>query len=99
MSTDGISLSTHVLDTGKGSPADGVLVVLYRGDMFMAETRTDADGRARLSENLDPGTYRLLFHPPSPFFKRVELEVELGEGHYHVPLLVSPYGCASYRGS
>jgi 5-hydroxyisourate hydrolase len=93
------SLSTHVLDTGAGAPAAGVLVVLYRGDMFMTETRTDEDGRARLGDDLDPGTYRLVFHPPSPFFKRVELEVALGAGHFHVPLLVSPYGCASYRGS
>jgi len=93
------SLSTHVLDTSAGAPAAGVLVVLYRGDMFMTETRTDDDGRARLGDHLDPGTYRLVFHPPSPFFKRVELEVELGAGHFHVPLLVSPYACASYRGS
>ena len=57
------------------------------------------DGRAWLSDDLDPGTYRLVFHPPSPFFKRVELEVDLDDGHYHVPLLVSPYSCASYRGS
>ena len=93
------SLSTHVLDTGAGRPAEGVLVVLYRGDMFMLEARTDEDGRARLADDLDPGTYRLVFHPPSPFFKRVELEVDLDEGHFHVPLLVSPYSCASYRGS
>jgi 5-hydroxyisourate hydrolase len=99
MSTAAVSLSTHVLDTGSGTPADGVLVVLYRGDMFMAEMRTDADGRAQLSDDLDPGTYRLVFHPPSPFFRRVELEVELDDGHHHIPLLVSPYGCASYRGS
>ncbi|MEO5576742.1 MAG: hydroxyisourate hydrolase [Gaiellaceae bacterium] len=99
MTAAAISLSTHVLDIGAGTPADGVLVVLYRGDMFMTETRTDAEGRARLSDDLDPGTYRLVFHPPSPFFKRVELEVELDEGHYHVPLLVSPYSCVSYRGS
>jgi 5-hydroxyisourate hydrolase len=94
-----VSLSTHVLDTGTGAPAAGVLIVLYRGDMFIHEARTDDDGRARLGEGLDPGAYRLVFHPPSPFFRRVELEVELGEGHYHVPLLVSPYACASYRGS
>ena len=75
-----ISLSTHVLDTGAGDPAEGVLVVLYRGDMFLAETRTDGDGRARLAESLDPGTYRLVFHPPSPFFKRVELEIALDDG-------------------
>ena len=94
-----ISLSTHVLDTAAGTPAAGVLIVLYRGDMFIAETRTDDDGRAQLGDGLDPGAYRLVFHPPSPFFRRVELEVELAEGHYHVPLLVSPYACASYRGS
>ena len=94
-----VSLSTHVLDTAAGSPARGVLVVLYRGDMFMTEGRTDDDGRASLADDLDPGTYRLVFHPPSPFFKRVELEVALEDGHYHVPLLVSPYSCASYRGS
>jgi 5-hydroxyisourate hydrolase len=99
MTDTGISLSTHVLDTSAGRPAEGVLIVLYRGDMFLAEQRTDDDGRARLGDDLDPGAYRLVFHPPSPFFKRVELEVELEGGHYHVPLLVSPYSCASYRGS
>jgi 5-hydroxyisourate hydrolase len=99
MTSTGISLSTHVLDTGVGKPAGGVLIVLYRGDMFMTEARSDGDGRARLGDDLDPGSYRLVFHPPSPFFKRVELEVQLDEGHYHVPLLISPYSCASYRGS
>jgi 5-hydroxyisourate hydrolase len=94
-----ISLSTHVLDTGAGAPAAGVAVELHLGATLVAEGRTDADGRARLAEELEPGAYRLVFHPPSPFFRRVELEVELTEGHYHVPLLVSPYSCASYRGS
>jgi len=40
-----------------------------------------------------------VFFPSSPFFRRVELEVDLGAGHHHVPLLISSYGCASYRGS
>jgi 5-hydroxyisourate hydrolase len=93
------SLSTHVLDTGAGRPAAGVRVELHRGAALLAEARTDVDGRARLADDLAPGTYRLVFHPPSPFFRRVELEVELGEGHHHVPLLVSPFSCASYRGS
>ena len=93
------SLSTHVLDTGAGEPATGVAIELYRGDALVIEAHTDEDGRARLSDELEPGTYRLVFHPPSPFFTRVELEVELGDGHFHVPLLVSPYSCASYRGS
>jgi 5-hydroxyisourate hydrolase len=93
------SLSTHVLDTGAGRPAAGVIVELSRDAAVVATTQTDADGRARLADELEPGSYRLVFHPPSRFFTRVELQVELSEGHYHVPLLVSPYGCASYRGS
>jgi 5-hydroxyisourate hydrolase len=95
-----VSLSTHVLDTGAGRPAQGVLVELLREGEPMTTGETDADGRiARLADGLEPGTYSLVFHPPSEFFTRVELEVELVDGHYHVPLLVSPYGCASYRGS
>ena len=94
-----VSLSTHVLDTAAGRPAAGVSVELLRGGASVASAATDGDGRARLAEGLEPGTYSLVFHPPSPFFRRVELEVELTDGHYHVPLLVSPYSCASYRGS
>jgi 5-hydroxyisourate hydrolase len=94
------SLSTHVLDTERGSPAQGVHVELHRADELVAEGRTDGDGRiADLLPGLEPGVYRLVFHPPSPFFRRIELEIELGEGHTHIPLLVSSYGCASYRGS
>jgi 5-hydroxyisourate hydrolase len=94
-----VSLSTHVLDTAEGRPAVAVRVELLREATVVAEAETDADGRARLAESIEPGTYRLVFHPPSPFFTRVELQVELADGHHHVPLLVSPYGCASYRGS
>ena len=93
------SLSTHVLDTAAGRPAADVHVELFRDGSPVAAGTTDPDGRARLADELEPGIYRLVFHPPSPFFRRVELEVELGEGHYHVPLLVSPYSCASDRGS
>ena len=94
------SLSTHVLDTAAGRPARGVSVELLRDAERVAAGETDEDGRIPdLAAGLDPGAYRLVFHPPSPFFRRVELEVVLADGHYHVPLLVSPYGCASYRGS
>ena len=94
------SLSTHVLDTGRGEPARGVRVELMRGDEAVGAGETDEGGRIpELATGLDPGDYRLVFHPPSPFFRRVELEISLDEGHYHVPLLFSPYGCASYRGS
>jgi 5-hydroxyisourate hydrolase len=67
---------------------------------LVAQGETNDDGRIpELGAGLSPGRYALVFHPPSPFFRRVELEVELGEGHHHIPLLVSPYSCASYRGS
>ena len=95
-----MTISTHVLDTERGAPAAGVPVELLRGDGTIAgQGVTDDDGRVRDLADVEPGTYRLVFHPPSPFFRRVELEVELGEGHYHVPLLVSSYACATYRGS
>ena len=94
------SVSTHVLDTSSGRPAVGVRVELVRERDVMQSGETDADGRiAELATGLEPGRYALVFWPPSPFFTRVELEIELVDGHYHVPLLVSPYGCASYRGS
>ncbi len=94
------SLSTHVLDTGRGEPASGVLVELFQGEEIVASGVTGKDGRiADFAAELDAGSYRLVFHPDSDFFARVELEVALGEGHFHVPLLVSPYSCTSYRGS
>ena len=95
-----VSISTHVLDTGAGKPAVGVRVELLQNHEVLASADTDGDGRVReLASGLEPGSYALVFWPPSPFFRRVELEVELTDGHHHVPLLVSPYGCASYRGS
>lgn len=94
------SLSTHVLDTGSGTPARGVKVELLRGLDVVATGETDHDGRiTSLADNLDEGLYALVFYPASPFFRRVELALELESGHYHVPLLVSPYSCVTYRGS
>ena len=93
------SLSTHVLDTAAGSPVAGVPVELLRAGEEIARAHTDADGRARLADGLEAGAYRLVFHPLSAFFRRVELEIELEDGHYHVPLVVSPYSCVTYRGS
>jgi 5-hydroxyisourate hydrolase len=94
-----MTVSTHVLDTERGRPAAGVRVELYRGDELIGAGTTDDDGRIALLSDAESGVYRIVFHPPSPFFRRVELEVELAAGHTHVPLLVSSYACASYRGS
>jgi len=93
-------ISTHVLDTGRGVPAAGIRVQLFHGDELVGEGETDADGRIRELAEVGPGVYRLVFHPESPFFKRIEAEVEIEAGRdYHVPLLLSPYACAIYRGS
>ena len=89
-----MSISTHVLDTERGEPARGVRVELYRGDELVDGRIPDLAG-----EDAEPDVYRLVFHPRSPFFRRVEIEIELGPGHYHVPLLLAPYSCALYRGS
>jgi 5-hydroxyisourate hydrolase len=94
-----VSLSTHVLDTERGRPGSGVRVELRRGEEVVASVETDDEGRARLADDLDPGRYSLAFEPPSPYFRRIELELELNDGHHHVPLLVSSFGCVTYRGS
>ena len=93
------SISTHVLDTEHGRPAQGVRVELFRGEEHVAAAETNDDGRIGALAEVEPGAYRLVFHPPSPFFRRVELEIALEDGHYHVPLLLSPYSCTTYRGS
>ena len=94
-----VTVSTHVLDTERGQPAAGIRVELWRGEELVGSGETDADGRIAELADASQGTYRIVFFPASPFFRRVELEVELGEGRFHIPLLVSSYACATYRGS
>jgi 5-hydroxyisourate hydrolase len=94
-----MTVSTHVLDTERGRPAVGVPVELWQEEALVGAGETDADGRVRELADVPPGVYRLVFRPPSPFLRRVELELELGEGHHHIPLLFSAYACATYRGS
>ena len=94
-------ISTHVLDTEQGRPAEGVRVELYRGDTLVGSGETDADGRLELGEISEPGPHRLVFHPvSSPFYKRVEIEISIDDtGPLHLPLLLAPYSCTTYRGS
>lgn len=95
------TLSTHVLDTASGRPASGVAVSLEREGAVVARGVTDGDGRvAQLAGSLEPGRYRLIFELDGRFFRRVALDVEIGsDPKYHVPLLVTPFGVTSYRGS
>jgi len=95
-----LRLSTHVLDTARGTPAAGIAVALYRDDQLVASGTTDDDGRiASLGDSLEPGLYRIVFDCPGRFFERVALDLRLEPGHTHVPLLLAPFGATTYRGS
>ena len=97
-----MTLSTHILDTEIGEPAAGVKVGLFRGKDLISLQETDDNGRiANLFEvDFQPGEYRLVFFVGGGFFEKVELTLAFVEDrHYHVPLLVSSYACATYRGS
>jgi 5-hydroxyisourate hydrolase len=114
-------LSTHVLDTSTGSPAQGMKLVLERREggawVVLKRLQTDHDGRTGgpllEGDGLKPGEYRLTFHvadyfrglgqslPQPPFLDTVPLEFGIADsqGHYHVPLLCSPWSYSTYRGS
>ena len=99
-------ITTHVLDTAKGKPAQGIPITLeiLRGNWEIVRRGvTDADGRLRtLTEGipLERATYRLTFKTDG-FFPEVAVmfRVEDPAQHYHVPLLLSPFGYSTYRGS
>lgn len=106
------TLSTHVLDTTSGRPAQGMRVMLWTADSMLADGETDADGRLRDFPALDQGSYTLAFHvadyfraqgadlPDPPFLDVVPIHFGVSaQGHYHVPLLASPYAYSTYRGS
>ena len=109
------TISTHVLDLATGDPAAGVGVALFRltddgHPELLSELRTDADGRIRdLLDGapLSEGDYQLAFDvgeyadDPDAFFQSAAyaLRVTDVDRSYHVPLLLSPYGMSTYRGS
>jgi 5-hydroxyisourate hydrolase len=101
-----ITFSTHVLDTASGSPASDVGIELTPSGGAPLRGTTDSDGRLRFEELLEPGDYELSFQLEGHFAGRPHLSNRLrihllleDPRHYHVPLLVSPFGFASYRGS
>ena len=113
-------LSTHVLDTALGCPAEGLEIMLYRvsgnSHRKIAEAVTNADGRTDtpiLPEGkFKIGTYELIFKA-GDYLRRTgqagaeplfldHVPIRFGmseETHYHVPLLLSPFGMSTYRGS
>ena len=102
------SLSTHVLDTSQGRPAEGLRISLESAaGERLAEGTTDADGRiSRLGpESFAPGEYVVRFDTggylgADAFYPEVVVHfVAQGDQHYHVPLLLNPFGYSTYRGS
>ncbi len=110
-----MTLSTHVLDTTHGVPARGIRLRLFSGDQLLFEDLTNDDGRCPKLKDIEllPGRFRLEFEVASYFRKmqieltdppfldivRVDFGISSTGGHYHVPLLVSPFGYSTYRGS
>lgn len=109
-----MSISTHVLDVAVGRPAAGVDVTLEHrsesGWTTVGEGTTDADGRVAslLEGEVSKGTYRIIFaitayqegHGTETFFPEVTVTFMVrDQAHHHVPLLLSPYGYSTYRGS
>jgi 5-hydroxyisourate hydrolase len=94
------TLSTHVLDTAFGKPRAGIRVALFQAEHLVAHGETDRDGRiTELAKDLEPGSYRLVFSVGGAFLEEIALVIRIDHGHYHVPLLVSPFGATTYRGS
>ena len=106
------TLSTHILDTGRGRPAAGVAVTLetVAGQQLWSGA-TDDDGRVSAlgPETLDAGDYRLRF-ATAPYFAAqgtpsfypevvVVFTVDDASAHFHVPVLLNAYGYSTYRGS
>ncbi|XP_028163878.1 5-hydroxyisourate hydrolase [Ostrinia furnacalis] len=108
-------LSTHVLDTSSGRPAAGLFVELYKQKeekwALWHSTMTNSDGRIQFpfsNDSMSEGTYKLMFkvgdyykcNDKETFYPYVEIVFKTKQGeHYHVPLLLSPYGYSTYRGS
>ena len=110
-------ISTHVLDTSRGKPAQNVVVDLHFGAKLVRTAVTNIDGRTDQplvsADRLETGVYELTFHAGDyfravgvtltapPFLDQVVVRFGVADpnGNYHVPLLLSPYGYSTYRGS
>jgi 5-hydroxyisourate hydrolase len=109
-------ITSHVLDTSRGKPAEGIAIQLERkaaGDSWQSikQDVTDSDGRVpnMADDSFETGHYRISFlvdvyfqtHNVKSFYPIVNIEfiVDDANQHYHVPLLLNPFGYSTYRGS
>ncbi|MGH9720348.1 MAG: hydroxyisourate hydrolase [Bryobacteraceae bacterium] len=103
-------VTTHILDTARGRPAAGIEVSLETratdGSWRAAGSSvTDSDGQLRELPEVDAGVCRLTFRTAAYFTESLYPEISItftvreGQSHYHIPLLLSPFGYTTYRGS
>ena len=112
-------LSTHILDTSRGKPADNIKIELFSTDTStsLGTFTTNSDGRTDqpliAPGNLQTGTYELHFHAGDYLRANgasadeilfldiviIRFGISNADQHYHVPLLLSPFGYSTYRGS
>lgn len=111
----GRRLTVHVLDTASGRPAAGLALRLVRDGRTLAERTTNDDGRCDSplldADAFPPGAYEITFDvaawreghalPDPGFYDRITLRfvTRPDDAHVHIPLLLSPYGYSTYRGS
>lgn len=123
------TLSTHILDTARGLPAEELCVALYRAEdencasgtlsegavqwQLIAEGVSNSDGRVPDllpdESRLESGRYRMHFATEAYLRRRgvpvfypcvdVVFDLPTGDEHFHIPLLLSPFGFSTYRGS
>jgi 5-hydroxyisourate hydrolase len=111
-------LTTHILDTSSGTPAQEVEIKLYKKNDSSIEliesAQTNGDGRCNQpllsGDAFAEGCYEIEFLVDEyyskkgidcPFLKDVVIRfyISNSDENYHVPLLISPYGYTTYRGS
>lgn len=110
-------ITTHILDTARGCPAQGVplSIEIERSGKFeiLGKGETNSDGRVidllPHDRPLEPGRYRMRFETAKYFeeiksegfypYVEVVFEIRNNTQHYHIPLLLSPFGYSTYRGS
>ena len=113
-------LTTHVLDTANGCPAEGLTIDLYRIEgekrSHLRRLVTNSDGRTDQhilpADEFCHGEYELVFHAGEylaipgadaagpMFLSTIPIRFGISEdSHYHVPLLLAPFGYSTYRGS
>lgn len=108
-------ITTHILDTSLGKPAAGITIILYSGSIDtwneIARGVTNNEGRIPdllKKELLQHGIYKMRFETKDYFDKKqvatfypyVEIVFDIDtDEHYHIPLLLNPFGYSTYRGS